>query len=53
MGLIREPENVDFYVTGRSWTKEEKDELSELIKKLKSRSKTKHASTKEKEPKRK
>ena len=35
MGLIREPENVDFYVIDKPWTDEEKDEFSELIKRQK------------------
>jgi hypothetical protein len=41
MGLIKEPKNVDFYVIDKPWTPGEKKEFSELIKKLKSRSKAK------------
>ena len=41
MGHIKEPKNVDFYVIDKPWTTSEKREFSELIKKLKSRSKTK------------
>ncbi|CAN5440681.1 hypothetical protein BH09BAC5_BH09BAC5_03620 [soil metagenome] len=48
MGLIREPKHVDFYVIDKPWTSSEKKEFSELIKKLKSRSKAKHATDKSK-----
>ena len=35
MGLIKEPENVDFYVIDKPWTAEEKKEFSEFIKQRK------------------
>jgi hypothetical protein len=41
MGLIREPKGVDFYVINKPWTSQEKKEFSEIIKKLKTRSKVK------------
>lgn len=41
MGLIKEPKDVDFYVIDKPWTDSEKKEFSALIKKIKSRSKTK------------
>jgi len=46
MGLIKEPKNVDFYVIDKPWTPKEKNEFSELIKKLKSRSKVKRSTRK-------
>jgi len=36
MGLVKEPKNVDFFVIDNPWSKEERDEFSELIKKEKS-----------------
>ena len=32
MGLIREPENVDFFVLDKPWTIEERNEFSAFIK---------------------
>ncbi|HXC04714.1 MAG TPA: hypothetical protein VNZ86_08165 [Bacteroidia bacterium] len=45
MGLIREPKGVDFYVINKPWTAQEKKEFSEIIKKLKTRSKIKGKKT--------
>jgi hypothetical protein len=45
MGLIREPKNVDFFVIDNPWTEEERQEFSELIKKNKSKSRTRLSST--------
>lgn len=39
MGLIREPNNVDFYVLDKPWTEEERKELSAYIKSRKEKSK--------------
>lgn len=48
MGLIKEPKNVDFYVIDKPWTPSEKKEFSQLIKKLKSRPKSKSLTTSKK-----
>jgi hypothetical protein len=48
MGLIKEPKNVDFYVIDKPWTIAEKKEFSQLIEKLKSRSKSKKQVTRKK-----
>ena len=40
MGLIREPKNVDFITIDNPWTDEEKLEFSDLIKKEKSKLKS-------------
>jgi hypothetical protein len=40
MGLIREPKNVDFITIDNPWTDEEKQEFSDLIKKEKSKLRT-------------
>ena len=50
MGLIREPKGVDFYVINKPWTSQEKKEFSEIIKKLKSRSKGKKVASKKQKP---
>ena len=40
MGLIREPKNVDFFTIDNPWTDEERQEFSDLIKKEKSKLKS-------------
>jgi hypothetical protein len=40
MGLIREPKNVDFFTIDNPWTDEEKLEFSDLIKREKSKLKS-------------
>ena len=39
MGLIAEPNGVDFYIIDKPWTEQEKLEFSELINKEKSQKK--------------
>ena len=39
MGLVKEPDKVDFYVLDKSWTVEERKELSAFIKLRKEQSK--------------
>ena len=43
MGLIREPIEVDFVVNSEPWTKEELEEFSALIKKIKAKNAKKKA----------
>jgi len=40
MGLIKEPENVDFTVIDKPWTAKEKKEFSEFIKQNKLKQKS-------------
>ena len=39
MGLVKEPDKIDFYVLDKSWTEEERKELSAFIKLRKEQSK--------------
>ncbi len=40
MGVIREPKNVDFFTIDNPWTDDERQEFSDLIKKEKSKLKS-------------
>ena len=39
MGLVKEPDKIDFYVLDKPWTEEERKELSAFIKLKKEQSK--------------
>jgi hypothetical protein len=39
MGLVKEPDKIDFYVMDKPWTEEERKELSAFIKSRKEQSK--------------
>ena len=49
MGYIKEPEGVDFEINGKPWTKKEKEEISQIIKKLKAKKKPRKTNRKKKE----
>ena len=48
MGYVKEPEGVDFEINGKPWTKKEKEEISQIIKKLKAKKKASKNKPKEK-----